>query len=168
MPTIATQSSTRSTRESVKLYDDPNRFARPPGIELGDITKIHGYQEFTLSDNAVSPLPADAPLAQKRTLVEHYFDPRFMKGKTLLDIGANGGFFSFWAHLSGATDVVALDMDERYVKMVSDAAIYHALEGIRPRLVKAQDWEEPADVVLAFAMIHWLYSCTASSRSSPP
>jgi hypothetical protein len=154
-----------SAATAFTLYEDPNRYARPPSIELGSPTRVHGYQEFTLSETEVTPLPIDAPLETKRGLVQRYFEPSFMKGKTLLDIGANAGFFSFWALHSGAAGAVALDMDERYINLVTLAAKHHHIAGIRPCLVKAQDWEEPADLVLAFAMIHWLYSCTAAYGS---
>ncbi len=151
--------------EKTGLWSQPNKFARAPGIELGKGISIHGYQEFKIQDGVVSPLPLDAPLRCKRHLAAPYFSPEFLGGKTLLDIGANGGFFSFWACQAGASQVVSLDMDETYLGLIRKAQAHLGWQKIRPVNCYVQDWEEPADVVLAFAMIHWLYSCTANFGS---
>jgi hypothetical protein len=151
--------------EKTGLWDQPNKFARAPGIELGKGITIHGYQEFQIQDGMVSPLPLDAPLRRKQHLAAPYFSPEFLGGKTLLDIGANGGFFSFWACLAGASQVVSLDMDEAYLGLIRKAQTRLGWQKIRTVNRYVQDWEEPADVVLAFAMIHWLYSCTANFGS---
>lgn len=151
--------------EKTGLWDQPNKFARAPGIEVGKSITIHGYQEFQIRDGVVSPLSLDAPLRRKRQLAAPYFSPEFLGGKTLLDIGANGGFFSFWACQAGASQVVALDMDEAYLGLIRKAQTHLGWKQIRPVNCRVQDWEEPADVVLAYAMIHWLYSCTANFGS---
>jgi tRNA A-37 threonylcarbamoyl transferase component Bud32 len=147
------------------LWDHPNKFARAPGIEVGKGITIHGYQEFQIRDGEVSPLSLDAPLRHKQQLVAPYFSPEFLRGKTLLDIGANGGFFSFSACQAGASHVVALDMDEDYLGLIRQAQTHLGWKQVQPVNRRVQDWEEPADVVLAFAMIHWLYSCTANFGS---
>src|SRR5205085_2831600 len=144
---------------------DPNRFARRPGLQLGDPVVVHGYQEFAVDARSIVPLPTDPPLARKRVLVQRYFDRDFMAGKSFLDIGANGGFFSFWAAQQGAAKVTALDMDETYVELVRTVAAHTRLSRVRPVRTKVQDFDGQADVALAFAMIHWLYSCTANYGS---
>jgi hypothetical protein len=146
------------------LWEDPNRFARPASVELGDPVVVHGYQEFAVTARSIRPLPTDPPLAQKRNLVERYFNREFMAGKSFLDLGANGAFFSFWAAQCGASPVTAVDLDATYVDIVSRVAAHTGL-GVRAALAKVQDWEEPADVAFAFALVHWLYSCTANYGS---
>jgi predicted Ser/Thr protein kinase len=148
------------------LWSQPNKFARPPGIEVqpGRVT-IHGYQEFQLSGRRIKPLPIDQPLQRKEELVGAFFNPEYLAGRTVLDIGANGGFFSLWACRNGASQVVSLDMDEAYLDLIRQAQTAFGWKNIRPINVKVQDWEEPADLVLAFAMVHWLYSCTANYGS---
>ncbi len=148
------------------LWSQPNKFARPPGIEVNgaDVT-IHGYQEFKISRQKIKALKIDQPLQRKKKLIQSYFDREYLTGKTVLDIGANGGFFSLWACQNGAAQVVSLDMDETYLDLIRKAKTALGWEQIRPVNAKAQDWEEPADLVLAFAMVHWLYSCTANYGS---
>lgn len=151
--------------EGVRLWEDPNRFARPAGIELGSPLVIHGYQEYRLTPGEVIPSPEDAALERKRALVDRFFRKENLSGRSVLDLGANGGFFSFWARQQEAAEVVALDMDEAYLRLVRAAQERVGLDRIRVVHGKVQDWHEPADVVLAFALVHWLYSCTAAYGS---
>lgn len=147
------------------LWDQPNKFARPPGIKLGKTIEIHGYQEFKIKNGKVSPLSTDDLLQRKIQLAGQYLRSEFLIGKTLLDIGANGGFFSFLACQRGASQVVSLDMDEDYLNLIRTAQAHLGWPQISPVNCRVQDWDKPADVVLAFAMVHWLYSCTANFGS---
>jgi hypothetical protein len=56
-------------------------------------------------------------------------------------------------------------MDEAYQDLIRQAQTQLGWQQIRPVNCRVQDWQEPSDVVLAFAMIHWLYSCTATFGS---
>ncbi len=154
-----------AAREKKGRWDAPNKFAQPSGILLGKTITICGYQAYQIRDGKVVPLEKKSLLRRKQELVTPYFNPKFMAGKTLLDIGANGGFFSIWACQTGASQVVSLDMDEDYLSLIRKAQTHLGFGQIRAVNCLAQDWEEPADMVLAFAMIHWLYSCTASFGS---
>ncbi len=147
------------------LWDKPNKYTRPSGIELGKTITIHGYQEYEIREGKVYPSKEDPPLQRKQSLAVPFFDAKFLAGKTVLDIGANGGFFSFWAAASGAAQVTSLDMDEAYLTLIRKAQAHLGWGKIQPIHCLAQDWRTPADLVLAFAMIHWLYSCTADFGS---
>ena len=143
-----------------------NKLSRPPGIEVkGDKVTIHGYQEYRVSPREIKPLPMDDLLRRKQKLAKMFFDPEVLAGKTVLDIGANGGFFSLWACLCGASHVVALDMDTAYLDVIRKAQTALGWKQIRAVNNKAQNWTEPANLVLAFAMVHWLYSYTANFGS---
>jgi hypothetical protein len=154
-----------AAREKKGLWDAPNKFAQPCGISLGKTITICGYQPYQIRDGKVIPLQKKSLLRRKQELVTPYFNPKFLTGKSVLDIGANGGFFSFWACQAGASPVVALDMDEAYLNLIRKAQTHLGWDQLRTVNCRAQDWEEPADLVLAFAMIHWLYSCTANFGS---
>ena len=166
---MVTKSSSSHTKpgspNNLELWDQPNKFAPLPGIEIGETIVIHGYQEFQLSKTAIAPLPADAPLQCKQRLAAGFIQPDFLTGRSMLDIGANAGFFSFSACLAGAVSVVSLDMDNEYLELIRQAQANLGWKQIRPVNSRVQDWNEPADLVLAFAMVHWLYSCTANYGS---
>ena len=85
-----------------------------------------------------------------------------LQDRTIADFGANSGFFCFLALNNGGKKAIALDMDEDYLRMVQRAKSkygYNNLEVIRSN---TEDWNEPSDIVFALALIHWIYSCTAT------
>ncbi|MEN6449354.1 MAG: hypothetical protein ABFC96_02590 [Thermoguttaceae bacterium] len=128
---------------------------------------FHGYQEFSLrKDGSAAPdiavLDIDESLKKKRDLLASYFTPGILKNRTLADFGANSGFFCFWAINQGADRAFAIDMDEDYLAMIRRAKSrygYDNLEAVRSNI---DDWAEPNDIVLALALVHWIYSCTAT------
>jgi len=54
--------------------------------------------------------------------------PRDLRGATVLDIGCNGGFYSIQMKQRGATRVVGIDVDERYLSQARFAAETLALD----------------------------------------
>jgi tRNA A-37 threonylcarbamoyl transferase component Bud32 len=144
------------------LCDAPNQYTRPAQVELyDDMAIFHGYQEFVLTSNTVSVLPDDLALQKKQELLTSYFSPRYLSQRTVLDLGASAGFFSFWAVQSGAEQAIAVDMDVDYVKIMEEAVTKLGFQNVESRAANIVDWNEPADVVLALALIHWIYSCTS-------
>lgn len=146
-----------------ELYDDPNRYARPAHLECSaDIAVFHGYQEFRLTKTTIDPLPLDKALARKQRLLGRLLRPSRVTGRSVLDLGANGGFFAFWTLQSGARAATAVDMDSTYVEMMSDASKTVGFDTFTVTQANVTDWEQPADIVIALALIHWIYSCTAA------
>lgn len=145
-----------------RLCDTPNVYAREPSLEIltGGLI-VHGYQEFILTHDVVKPLGIDAPLQRKYELLRPYFEPRFIAHKTVLDVGANGGFFSFLAAQNSAKQVFALDIDDTYWLMMRQAQAHVGLPQIESVATNISKWETPGDVVIALAIVHWIYSCTA-------
>ena len=48
--------------------------------------------------------------------------PENLKGKTVLDVGCNGGFYSIKMKQRGASQVVGIDTDEKYLEQARFAA----------------------------------------------
>lgn len=144
------------------IYQEPNKFARVARLEAHeDFIIIHGYQEYSLTRNSIMALDSDLNLKNKQNLLVSYFRPRYLAQKTVLDIGANSGFHSFWALQQGAEKAIAVDIDENYLKMLEEVKIKLGFHNLEIEKANVMDWDKPADVVLAIALIHWLYSCTA-------
>jgi SAM-dependent methyltransferase len=144
------------------LYNDPNRYARPASLDIQqDAITIHGYQEFVVRKHSLSVLDEDQSLRRKRELLYGYLKPRFLSQRSLLDLGANSGFFSFWAIQQGSSKVTALDTDEKYLEILETAKSHLLFSNLDIVNVNVSDWKEPADNVLALALIHWVYSCTS-------
>ena len=105
------------------LYKNPNKFA--PKLELNyksDVIVVEGYQEYTISKHSINPDANSYDLLKKYTLLKNFFN-NDITGKTMLDIGANSGFFTFWGHQKGAT-CTAIDMDENYINLMDEISNY--------------------------------------------
>src|SRR2546427_6090768 len=64
------------------------------------------YQRIPLTDGVYTP----GPMASEKKLRRIQL-PEDLRGKSVLDIGCNGGFFAFEAERRGAAYVLALDSD---------------------------------------------------------
>jgi hypothetical protein len=148
--------------KSCEAFTEPNKFARPAEIEVFEnYVVFHGYQEYTLTRDDLQVSKIDSVLKRKQELLASYFCLKYLAHRTLLDLGANSGFFSFWAIQMGAKKAIVLDMDEKYVQMIKEAKSRLDFGNIEVEKTNIMYWDHPADVVIALALIHWIYSCTA-------
>jgi SAM-dependent methyltransferase len=144
--------------ESLDFCKQPE--VRPPRLEKNsDSVTLHGYQEYQLSRSGLKVLEIDIPTRTKQLVFDPFFQRDIMSGKTVLDLGANGGFFSFWAAQQGAAKVDAVDIDEEYVKLIDGAAKHLSFDNVHAHHKGVIDWTANADIVFAFAVIHWMYAC---------
>lgn len=151
---------------SATICSEPNKFARPARLELHQHSAVfHGYQEFTLTRHALWVSDDDPALKRKQELLSRFMCPSHLASRSVLDLGANSGFFSFWAIQGGARSATAVDMDHTYLRMVEEARSRLGFSNLTPVYSNVADWNEPADVVLALALVHWIYSCTATMGS---
>jgi serine/threonine protein kinase len=149
-----------------KLCSTPNQHARPARLEIRDQdVTFHGYQEFSLAKDWIRVLSEDVPLQIKRDLLLPYFQPKYLKHRTLLDLGANAAFYCFWALQQKAERAIAVDIDEEYLDMVEKAKKQLGFGNLETARLNVADWQEPVDVVVALALVHWIYSCSADMGS---
>jgi len=144
------------------LFAQPNKYARTLHVDiLTHKIVYHGYQEFELTQQTVKPLDIDLALRKKYSLLKDFFTPNYLFKRKFLDIGANSGFFSFWALQNGADKAFAIDIDQDYlnaIRLGKEKFDFDKLEIINENIM---GWSQPGDVVLALALVHWVYSCTA-------
>jgi hypothetical protein len=129
------------------------------------VALVAGYQSYTAFPHAVIPDPKDQSLSRKQHLLAPYFTSHLLRQRTILDLGANNAFFSLWGLHSGAAAATAVDMDPQCHTLVSRVAGHLNIRNLRFVEANIQEWNEPADVVLALALVHWVYSCTADFGS---
>lgn len=135
-----------------------NQFAPPPWIVLErSLVVVRGYQQFAMTAGSITPLPEDLELGAKHAALRRYFRPGVLRGKSVLDLGASAGFFSFWAAQSEATKVTALDLDVEYLQVIRRAADHLQIGSLHIMAGSVSDCSEPADVVLALAFVHWIH-----------
>ena len=156
---------------------EPNRHALAAELQLPEgRAEVRGYQCFNVhavgnatggDGSAGVPMPHwdDAKLIVKRDLVRGYFQPGVMRHRTVLDVGGNAGFFPLWAVSAGARRADSIDVDAEYVRMCNEIAGHVGAGRVRAHAANLVEWEGGADVVLAFAMVHWLYGATTGYGS---
>jgi SAM-dependent methyltransferase len=148
--------------ETLPLCTTPNQHARPVSISLGEgIATLHGYQEFFLTRHMIRVLDHDQNLKTKYVHLQRFFTRQYLGGRSFLDLGANAGFFCFLALQNGAQQATAIDIDQPYLDVISKTRDHLGFENLEAVNSNVNDWSQPADVVIALALVHWLYSCTA-------
>lgn len=152
-------------KAEVALCRAPNQHARPCGFaEFEDFVVLKGYQEFLIyfySKSEFDVLPLDPLTKIKWELLSKYFSLLNFENRKVLDVGANNGFFGFKSIAYRASNVRCVDLDDRYVtnsRMASGRLGLSNISFLNQDVTKLSD---PADVVFALALVHWLYSCTA-------
>jgi hypothetical protein len=134
-----------------------------PGLEIrGEAVVFHGYQEYVATKRGLLVLPEDCSLQRKRQLLAPFFHPRYLAEREVLDVGAQGGFFCFWALQAGASRAVALEMDKQYVTMLEQARSHLGLSKLRVVCGTVGSWAQPADVVVALGLVQGTSSYTES------
>ncbi len=153
------------SERKVELYDEPNKYAEPARLSLGEIAEVGGYQKFLLGDNFVEVNPEDQKLLRKKEALTQLFESQWFDHKSILDLGAGAGFFCFHGVLKGAPQATALDIDKEYLNIIQKIKDKFGYSNVRIDKQNILDYEEPADLVLAFALVHWIYSCAADYGS---
>ncbi len=144
-----------------ELFNEPNKFAEKPGFEEGLPGLVYGYQRFYVASDFIEADSSDEKLIKKKLILKQVLDSLWFNNKTVLDIGANAGFFSIFAALKGAKEVTAIDMDKEYIELFRRIQNFYNFKNIKILNENLLNFNERSDLVLAFAMVHWLYSCTA-------
>ncbi len=123
--------------------------------ELMDLLQhFKWYQRIRLSDGVYTPGPMDSE--EKLRLMQL---PEDLRGKSVLDIGCNEGFFAFEAERRGAAYVLAIDADARARKKFH--VVKHLLKSnVEFRFLDVTDLDERTigrfDVTLFFSVFHHL------------
>jgi serine/threonine protein kinase len=129
----------------------------PASLECdGNRATVRGYQSYELTRTGITALDTDANTTRKSDLLSPYFTAEFMSQASVLDLGSAGGFYSFWAALTGARSVLSIDIDDRYVNIINEAAAKLEIGNISARNVPVFELNESADIVIALAILHWM------------
>ena len=84
--------------------------------------------------------------------------PENLKGKTVLDVGCNGGFYSIKMKQRGASQVVGIDTDEKYLEQARFAAEVSRvdIEFHNLSVYRAAEHEQKFDLVLFMGVLYHL------------
>jgi hypothetical protein len=148
------------------LATRPNKFAAANGLTLDDAgAHLRGYQSFSVNPEVGTLLATGPQLMAKEAALEHLFSRSIMAGRSVLDLGGNNGYFAFKALQRGASSATVVDIDPECIVNLNRVKTRYPTLRLEAVCQGTDTWNRPADVVLAFALIHWVYSCTARALS---
>lgn len=146
----------------MNLYKDPNRYAPKHSVVLNDTIRVNGYQSYTLNGKIT---PLDHKTKTKYNLVNWILEGDWIENKTVLDIGTNAGFFALLCQLNRAKKVDCLEIDKTYINTLQSILNNKGIDNIAIHNKNVIEYTGKADLVIAFALIHWIYSCTSDYGS---
>jgi len=122
-----------------------------------------GYQRFDLYQDKIDIIKTD--LLNKWNTILPYLK-QHDRSCSLLDIGCSNGCIGFAAYFEQFRAITSLDHDYQYVNNVIEGIKYIGAEDhIKTMTTNVIDLTEKADIITMFAVIHWIYSCTADFGS---
>lgn len=151
------------TEESIAPCFAANAHARAPAIEELNGTRcigVDGYQRFNICADAL--VTDDPYLHERGAAILRNTCP---SGSTVVDVGGNAGYFTWLLLQHGAKEATIVE---------EDPAAIGAGVRIRDRIgasvaFQTFDWlrrtDVQADIVLALAIVHWLFSCSEAMGS---
>lgn len=144
---------------NVKLLDLNKDWqqVRPTLNKVGDYFSITGYQDYNISKIKIVPISDN--IKTKLSLMKSTIQSDIL-GKTISDIGCSNMFFGFLSYFYGATNVIGIDLDTDYLKQNNHLINQLLMKNVSCENINVVDYKTPADTVFAFAIIHWIYSCS--------
>ena len=123
-----------------------------------------GYQWYSVNKHGLTPF-ANSKLYFKEKLIAQTISD-MVKGRSVLDLGCDKGYFSWWSMKCGATSVTANDINMRLYKYLH--LLFRTMRWNIEILVDdlfQQDSSRKWDCVLALALLHQLpFELDASIR----
>jgi hypothetical protein len=164
-PTTSLPARTRLDTRA-QLCATPNQHAAPAQIDLyPSLAIVKGYQSFTVTPWSLWESPETPVLSRKREILRPVITTFAVRDRTVLDLGASAGFFALWALREGARSAVCVDVDPDYVDLTKRLSEHLQIANFSSVHANVDTWDTPADIVFALALVHWLYSCTATFGS---
>ena len=122
--------------------------------------RFEGYQNFVITKDSVTPLSKQ----RKYMALADSLKRIGIHGKTVADIGANNGIVAYMARALGAATSYAYDHDKECIANITAANNHLNITNLHAIDFDFGDMSKQinADIVIAMALIHWVYSCTSS------
>lgn len=160
------EAPTHSTVRDPDLATQPNKYAHPSGLVFaGESVRMEGYQTFSIHGHTLEITPETPSLTIKKDLLSKYLNPQLMKGRSVLDLGGNNGFYALTSLANGAVKATVVDLDLAPIQNIQQLKQHFPAIPVEGVYANVMEWKSPADVVIAFALIHWVYNLTTGLGS---
>lgn len=118
---------------------------------------VSGYQKFTITNRMVTP----RSYSEKFNYIKAFLASKASQCNTVADIGASTGIVCFIAAILGYEKCYALDHDMDCLEVIKKIKNHLHISRVIEKSYSFGNVIEPVDIVIACALIHWVYSCTA-------
>lgn len=151
--------------KQTKVYKNQNRIEsngtqkeKPFMHFQNGLYKIDGYQKFEINKNILNYI---GPYKNKFNFIYKFIVNVKNECTSITDIGASNGAIAFMAARSGYKKVYALDHDKECVDVIYRLKNALNMDNICAKIYSFGEPHPATDIVIATALIHWVYSCTA-------
>lgn len=120
-----------------------------------------GYQKFDLYLNKVVNR---SEVAKKVDSIKPYLI-KHPKNKSIIDIGCSNFGIGFNLFHMGYQNITGVDHDKEYIANVQKGIKFLKSTTAKAMVKDITKIEEKYDIVMLYAVIHWIYSCTAGFGS---
>ena len=151
-----------------ELIVNPNKYAPNSSYSFkGGRISVGGYQSFGY-DTQKRIIIYDKSDVKIRGKIKNFLKiiklGRF-KGKTVLDLGGNNGLFSIISLLNGARSAHVIDIDKQAIANVKRFSVESGISCLYGSESNIKDVSEKADIVIALALVHWIFNLTTGFGS---
>jgi trans-aconitate methyltransferase len=122
---------------------------------------VNGYQKLVITKNNI----VFKHYAGKFNCIKDVLEKLSEECKTLVDLGCSSGSVCYIARNAGFEKVTGLDHDTEYLGLINRVTSHFNFDNISTKEFSFGNVVENSDVVVVCALIHWVYSCTATFYS---
>jgi hypothetical protein len=126
---------------------------------------VSGYQRYVISPTGIT-LKLMGSYYQKFLFLKSFMEKANRHGvKSLTDIGCSNGLLPLLGARAGIQSVRGMDHDKECLKLIDSVCRNLKISNLKTHYYKFGAPVAKSDLVTASALIHWVYSCTASFAS---
>jgi len=126
---------------------------------IGDRCEVGGYQSFCLYKDKVV---LTGNYIGKFNYIKNFLKDHINECNSMTDIGASNGLISFIGYETGYSTIYALDHDIEYINLINAMITFLNINNVITQCYSFGQEHIKTDIVIAGALIHWIYSCTAT------
>ena len=150
--------TTKVYKNARRLGTNGSQSELPQVSCTGGKCTVSGYQRYSLTKTQLT-LPNH--YRNKFQYIKNFLQAHVNVCTSISDIGASNGIVVFSAAQAGYSKIYALDHDLQCIKLLNTVKSHLGFDNIVSKSYSFGDTHVKTDIVIAGALIHWIYSCTA-------
>jgi 23S rRNA U2552 (ribose-2'-O)-methylase RlmE/FtsJ len=140
----------------MNLCKTPNQHAQKPSFKKqGDKIIVQGYNAYEIINRQLINQRQNNKFDM---LKEPYLDN--LENLVVSDLGCANGVYSIHSALKNAKEVNAVDIDKTHLDIIQKVKNELSLDNLNIVDQNIDSYTKKSDIVIALAIIHWIYSCT--------